>query len=242
MPYMQDILDSASYYITNFAARLLWNINTLRVLVERQCAQFCSNYPFVQHTFQHCQCIWWRLFPKPHVSLLEEPNENAWIVLCTNDDDDLFISPETIDNEFVTQELFESKLKSSANTLANMKNKNNCCLIGNFHDRYFVRVSDVLPKFDFIKPPISFLSIYYCHPSMDSKLELHIPEAMLYVGNELFNETFVLRALKMQSQPYVFDQRYEIECMDSNVSEFSVFSNQYVYVNNGSFDVKTNHA
>lgn len=240
-PYMQDILDSALYHLSTFGSRLIWNTNVVLVLLERRCLYFYDKYPFIRNILHKCEFIWGFWFPKPQISLLQEPTENAWIVLCTNDNDDLFISPETIDNESVTQELFESKMKLCASTLSNMKNKINCCLIGNFHGSYFVRISDNLPKLECPKTTLSFLSIYYSHPSMKSKLELHVPEGMLYVGNELFNETFVIRALKMQPEPFVFDNQYEIQCMDSNVSEFSVFNNQYVYVNDGSFDVKTIH-
>lgn len=235
---MQYLVESASYYLSNVVTRFIWNFNTMQVLFERKCLQLYNNYSTVRNVTYYCQSIWWRIFSKPQLTLLQEPEESVWITLTTHDDDDIYTSQQYLDNE-PTRKLFERKMEASANTLSNLKNKNSCCLIGKYNERYFVQVSDISPKLEYAKSSIMFLSVYYCHPSMKTKLELTIPESMLYVGNELLNGTFLLRALKMQPEPFVFDPRYELQCMDSNVFEFSVFDNQYVRVNHNSFEVVT---
>lgn len=236
---MHELFESFGHYMSSFATRLIWNINIVQVLAERQCLQIYNNYAFVRNALHHCQSIWQCLFPKTYVSLLQDPEESAWIALLTNDNDDIYTSLQNLGDEPISEVLYASKFKLAANNLVNLKNRNNCCLIGKFHDRYCVQVSDVSPKLDNVKSSLSFLSIYYCHPTMKSKIELHVSDDMLFVGNELLNGTFVLRTLKMQSEPFVFDQHYEIQCIDSNVTEFSIFDNQYITVNVESFDIVT---
>ena len=57
---------------------------------------------------------------------------------------------------------------------------------------------------------------------MEESIELHIPEGMLLVNNKLFNAAFVLRCLKMQNEPYIFDKEYKITILDSSINSYEI--------------------
>ena len=235
---MQYLFSSATYHLSNVCARFIWNINTMQVLLERWCSQMYNNYSIVRNINYYYHSMWWILFPKPHINLLREPEESDWITLSTNDHDDIHTSVQTFEEE-PTLDTFKCEMDISAKTLLNLKNKNCCCLIGKYSEHYFVQVSDILPKLKFRESDVTLLSIYYYHPSMAEKIALKIPDGMYHVGNELLNANFVLRTLKMQSEPFVFDEGYEIQCMDSNIAEFSISWDQYIRVNYDTFDIIT---
>lgn len=81
------------------------------------------------------------------------------------------------------------------------------------------------------KSKVRFLSIIYSHPHMNHDIELQLPQAMYYVGNELFSPMFVLRMLKYtvaSASNYVFDMNYTLKIMDRNVKYTELSSNEYI--------------
>ena len=81
------------------------------------------------------------------------------------------------------------------------------------------------------KSKVRFLSIIYSHPRMNHDIELQLPQAMYYVGNELFSPMFVLRMLEYtvgSASNYVFDMNYSLKIMDRNVKYTELTSNEYI--------------
>jgi hypothetical protein len=78
-------------------------------------------------------------------------------------------------------------------------------------------------------PPASktrFLAVTYHHPDLlDETVSLEIPVAMMLVDNELLSSAFVRRYLNSTTP---FDQRYWLECIDSDVTCFTVKSTEYI--------------
>jgi hypothetical protein len=75
---------------------------------------------------------------------------------------------------------------------------------------------------------VSFLSVHYEHPDLPNGLRLIIDPQYMMVGNHLLNRVFVLRLLSYQYNRgnYVFDDRYSLKIMDSNINICTVGPNQ----------------
>jgi hypothetical protein len=79
---------------------------------------------------------------------------------------------------------------------------------------------------------VSFLSVHYEHPDLPNGLRLIIDPQYMMVGNHLLDRVFVLRLLSYQYNRgnYVFDDRYSLKIMDSNINICTVRSDQGVVV------------
>jgi len=75
---------------------------------------------------------------------------------------------------------------------------------------------------------VSFLSVHYEHPDLPNGLRLIIDPQYMMIGNHLLNRVFVLRLLSYQYNRgnYVFDERYSLKIMDSNINICTVRSEQ----------------
>lgn len=93
-------------------------------------------------------------------------------------------------------------------------------------DHVVVRKTVPLPR----EPPqgskTRLLAVTYHHPDLlDETVSLEIPLAMMLVDNELLSSAFVRRFLNSTTP---FDQRYWLECIDSDLTCFTVKSTEYV--------------
>lgn len=103
---------------------------------------------------------------------------------------------------------------------------------------YFVRKGDAQnPFFSFEKSAAKFLSIEYTHPEMDNSIELSLDKSFLHVGNELFSSTFIWRALKYQSQKYVFDVNYKISIMDKDLQFIEFGNDKFILLTEDGYEV-----
>ena len=82
-----------------------------------------------------------------------------------------------------------------------------------------------------------FLSIEYIHPDMKNSIELTLDNSWFIAGNELFMPTFVLRELKYQSQPFIFDARYTIAIMDSDINMIEFGNNKHIELTKNGYKV-----
>ena len=76
---------------------------------------------------------------------------------------------------------------------------------------------------------VQFLSVLYDHPDIPTgPLRLAINPSYMMVGNCLLNRIFVLRLLRYQynKTDFVFDDRYKLVIMDSNIVVRNVESDQ----------------
>ena len=77
---------------------------------------------------------------------------------------------------------------------------------------------------------VKFLSVLYEHPQVKEPLRLIIDPKYMLVGNYLLNDVFVLRLLRHQYNKgdFVFDNRYKLRIMDSNIMMSCIESNQAI--------------
>ena len=111
----------------------------------------------------------------------------------------------------------------------------NSVLICKIDDTIRVKISQE----DAISGPsrVSFLSVLYEHPDMPRSLRLVIDPRYMLIGNCLLNRIFVLRLLRYQynTAEFVFDDRYHLTIMDSNINIYKVHPNQGIILGKNTF-------
>mgnify|MGYP000082510190 CR=1 FL=1 len=134
--------------------------------------------------------------------------------------------------EKTNEQSFMKGMRDFYHPLYNCENKNYVCLLSKFNDIFCVQHTPVYLKNNdiFEKSNMSILSVTYSHPSMEENIELSIPKTMLYCHNQLFNFAFVYHCLQYQDKPYIFDEQYKIEIMDSDVNMVEISTNQYLHI------------
>lgn len=87
---------------------------------------------------------------------------------------------------------------------------------------------------------LRFLSIEYSHPEMNYRIQIEIPQSMMYVGNELLSCTFVHRFLEYGvGFGFAFDDRYRIIIMTRDIQMIELRSDQYLLLDSEtSYQVK----
>ena len=135
-------------------------------------------------------------------------------------------------DDTINEKTFMKQMSNFYNPLYDNENKNSVCLLSKFNNICCVQHTPVYLKNNdiFDKSDISILSVTYSHPLMEEKIDIVLPNNMLYCHNQLFNFAFIHHCLQYQDKPYIFDKNYRIEVMDSNVNTTEFVYNQYLHV------------
>jgi hypothetical protein len=90
-----------------------------------------------------------------------------------------------------------------------------------------------------INSNIRFLSIEYCHPGIDEPIQLVLEKDWCIVSNEIFTYTHVFRMLQYQvsEEEYIFDERYFLKLIDSNINILEITSGQYIRLESDDYTV-----
>ena len=206
-----------------------------------------SRYIYCSITFQYVEPItpiWMSksvlLFNKPYLS-----NEYHSI----NEKYSLFINVDTILSKFDELylqfffKLYEFMNRYSIYNTKKIYDGSELFIMKLFNDDnekcYFVSSNEkqILNMHYNQRSPAKFLSIEYKHPDMKDSIELSFDKSWFIKGNELFMPTFVLRALKYQSQPFIFDARYTITIMDSDINMIEFGNNKHIELTNNGYKV-----
>jgi len=84
-----------------------------------------------------------------------------------------------------------------------------------------------------------FLSIEYTHPNMKKSVVLTLDENMYHENNEILSASFIMRLLKHQKEPFVFDENYALKIMDSNINNIVLKSNEYLILGKMEYTIGT---
>ena len=228
----EEFYKKLNIWALNLSAQLLWNWNNMLVFCERNANNIYNNNEIIKKS---CDCIkdtTENIFD----DTLKEPNVDFWlstsqIVQDCFEEGCNFIYLEsykiitTINDEksILDTTLFITDVMKRDFELT--EDKNNICYICFVQNNYYVYVDNDFILNNTFKTPktnVLILSIFYSHPNMEESIELHISEGMLLVNNKLFNAAFVLRCLKMQNEPYIFDKEYKITILDSAIHSYEI--------------------
>jgi hypothetical protein len=154
-------------------------------------------------------------------------------------------------NEYTIQDVhYDSDISKCVDNVGKILD-NELSLVGNIEDcvfimeyfnlfivRYAMYTDMDSPKFDELnRTNMSFLSIEYTHPEMESSVFFELDDRFSIIGNELFSPSFVKYLLEHQFYPYVFDNNYALNIMDSNMDIKQLTGKQYIRLNENTYDV-----
>lgn len=163
------------------------------------------------------------------------------------------VSENTIDKNNLSQEIANMFTKQCSQQNLLLEEKNDCLeenITMKYFDKYIVKnirknsnnpidsVVDSEPIVDLKKSNVFFITVQYTNAKMKTPVTLEIPKGMYIVGNELFSPSFVLRLLNYQPCSYVFDYRYVLKIVDSNVNIIELNKNQYIKLGETSYVIE----
>ena len=81
-----------------------------------------------------------------------------------------------------------------------------------------------------VSSSIRFLSVEYTHPEMEEPIQLTFEKEWCMAGNEILGDIHILRLLEYEyiKSEYIFDERYVVNVIDSNICVFKVCSGQFI--------------
>lgn len=86
---------------------------------------------------------------------------------------------------------------------------------------------------------LKFISVNYVYgEDAEKSVPIDVNRRFYMTGNHLFNATFVYRALKYQSQPYVFTMSYTLQIVDESANYFELKSDQYIQIEKDGYIIK----
>ena len=217
-------------------AKIIWNTNMLILNCEQQFNILYRRHTFIRkptdfiYQIKNTVCDFFD-------NSLKEPERSCWSVFYIMNDNK--IKPLYNNIIFDNEQQFNQHNAIYNTILSNQSDKNNVCFISKYNDKYRVFHSEINNESELKPSECTFLSIFYKHPDMDDTIQLDIPSEMLLADNMLFNATFVLRCLQMQKMNYVFDKRYSIIIMDSDLNEYNITYGNYLHLYQDRFEMKS---
>jgi len=86
---------------------------------------------------------------------------------------------------------------------------------------------------------VRFISVDYIYGEDGEKsLPIDVNRGFYMTDNDLFNSTFVYRALKYQSLPFEFNMNYTLQIVDDCANYFEIKSDQYIHIEKDGYVVK----
>ena len=223
--------------IIGMLSQFIWKFNTLLVNSENKFNELYSRYPLIRRPTDVLSNIKKSIVDYFDNSL-KEPPFDCWSGLYQIEQNNKLNYVYHIKS---LKDISELNDRDSSYTpfLLDIKEKNKVCVISKFNDYFkvfFTKNNDIATT-DLSQR--TFLSVFYNHPSMMDSIQINIPEKMMLVGNELFNATFILRCLHLTNEHYIFDDKYTIQIMDSEIDEYNIKYGQYLYINKDTFELKS---
>jgi hypothetical protein len=156
-----------------------------------------------------------------------EPERGNWFRLhkLVKDGDDFSLVITTFD---LNQDL-KTTINNYVDELGNIP-KSDLYFSAKHEDHYIVRTLEKVEEIVVNEAELRFINIEYTHPLQDVPINIKLKAAYYVVGNELFSPAFVLNALENQPAEFYFDKDYVLNLMDSDVTTFSITSNQYILI------------
>lgn len=98
---------------------------------------------------------------------------------------------------------------------------------------------DLVSLINFIPSKVSFLSIEYTTPSLNTSIMLELPENIYMVGTQILSAVFIARLLEYTiGENDYFDMDYKLNILDSNIEYISLLSHQYIEMYENEYKIK----
>jgi len=229
----------ASEQSKTIGLNLLWTVSKMCVYAERMGVHLYNSNNYIRDAvdlFSRIKCSINNLT----VNVRTETTSKNWVYICRvarqSDKNFAYFELYDIFSDDTTASSCETSFLKSYDSILNATNEYiDTCIIMKHSNRYCV----ALCSHDISKPvvpsPLDMImntpiSISYNHPDISESIELTIPIEMYCVGNNLFSAAFVRRCLEYQQLPFVFDDRYTLTIIDTNVTIHTVSPTEYITV------------
>lgn len=98
---------------------------------------------------------------------------------------------------------------------------------------------DLVSLINFIPSNVSFLSIEYTTPSLNTSIMLELPQNIYMVGTQILSAVFIARLLEYTiGENDYFDMDYKLNILDSNIEYISLLSHQYIELYENEYKIK----
>ena len=218
---------------------LLWSVSKMCVYAERLGAHLYNSNNYIRDAvdiFSRIKCSINNLT----LNVRTETTRKNWVHVCRvaqkSDKNFAYFELYDIFNDDITASSCEASLLNTYDSILNATNEYiDTCIIMKYSNRYFVSLCSHDISKPIVPSPLDMImntpiSISYNHPAISESIELTIPIEMYCVGNHLFSAAFVRRCLEYQQLPFVFDERYTLTIIDTNVTLHTVSSTEYITV------------
>jgi hypothetical protein len=218
---------------------LLWTASKLCVYTERLGANLYNSNNYIRDAvdlFSRVKCAVNNLT----LNVRTETTRKNWVHVCrvAQKSDKNFAYYELYDifNDDITAISCEASLLNTYDSILNATNEYiDTCIIMKHSNRYYVSLCSHDMSKPIVPSPLDMImntpiSVSYNHPAISESIELTIPIEMYCVGNNLFSAAFVRRCLEYQQLPFVFDDRYTLTIIDTNVTIHTISSTEYITV------------
>ena len=216
---------------------VLWTFSKMCVYVERGGILLYNSNDYIKQGVD--QCVSMKEWVEDLTSNKNiEPKTNNWIHVCRISNQDSSYS-EIYDNlsDTLTETECVRKYQGAYLSVLNESDQyNDTCVFLKQNNLYCIRKcsgNDIKLE---VATPIEQsncvpISIVYKHPDMTEDIDLlFLPDEIYCVNNSLFSKVFVRRSLEYQEKPFVFDDRYTIDIIDSNVTMYTMTKTDYMKI------------
>ena len=200
-----QLIKSVKMRITNIILDLFWKYNYTMIQIED------SRFSY-----------YW----KPTSTKLVEPEFSSWICITSIENGKLL-------EKYV---FVNADASTTASSCSQELDDNSIMINKTYNGQRHVKISHN----DIVSSPsnVQFLSVFYHHPDIpNGPLRLVVDPSYMMVGNCLLNRIFVLRLLRYQynTTDFVFDDRYKLIIMDSNIVVHNIESHQGIILESNQF-------
>ena len=229
----------ASEQCKTLGLNFLWTASKLCVYAERWGVHLYNSNNYIRDAvdlFSRVKCAINNLT----LNVRTETTRKNWVHVCRvaqkSDKNFAYFELYDIFNDDITASSCEALLLNTYDSILNATNEYiDTCIIMKHSNRYYVSLCSHDISKPIVPSPLDMImntpiSVSYNHPAISESIELTIPIEMYCVGNHLFSTAFVRRCLEYQQLPFVFDDRYTLTIIDTNVTIHTVSSTEYITV------------
>ena len=172
----------------------------------------------------------------------KEPEAESWVQSCkllceTNTPSQYSENYQILTENENISDTFNSAMQSISTT----SDCTNGLIMMKQHNKYVVRTCDVdtnsIVGNDYQLSSFKPMSISYIHSQMDEPVSITLPTNMWCVDNQLFSPIFVRRCLEYIEDRFIFNGKYTIQIIDSNVNIYTIHPYEYIRVHDDSIEV-----
>jgi hypothetical protein len=237
---IKDIVTSKQ--AKTIGVKLLWTISKTCVYLERGGSYLYDSNEYIQYGVDLAVSAKNAVY-NYITNTKSEPTSQKWIQICRVDNNGkTYVETYDILPDEMTDTECAAKFTNAYLSVLNDSNDfQDTCLLLKSKNLYHVDIcsrSEIVLQLDMPLKQCIFvpISVNYVHPDMAEPIDLSfICDEMYCVGNFLFSSAFVRRCLEYQSKPFVFDDRYTIQVIDSNVDMHTFTYSDYMKITENQF-------